>query len=134
MDNNEKYPALAQRQIWLYSASAAVSSAFFLALLSSGNSLDNSLLLLLSTILFAISLVTNAVLAFHGMAYNSQPVEMARQTSTIHVFKVQFCAYLSIVLAVLFLIWYFSFVAFLSALIAGTFSFYKLYDGISSNG
>ena len=131
MGNDENCEALAHRQVWLYSAFAAVSGAFFLALLSSGSSLNESILLMFSTILFSVSLTTNSILVYHGMAYSSKPLKMARQTSTSYVFEVQLVAQFSFILAMLFLVWHFSFIAFFVALVAGIFSFYKIYEGMA---
>ncbi|MDV7211352.1 hypothetical protein [Azotobacter beijerinckii] len=60
--------SIISHQLHIISVLGAISFAFFLALFSAGESASSEILLKLSEVLFAISLVSNALLFFHYQA------------------------------------------------------------------
>ncbi|MEZ9233845.1 hypothetical protein QF117_04215 [Vibrio sp. YMD68] len=123
-----------KKQIWLYSTFSAVSMAFFLAMLSAGAESDNSTPLKLATLAFSLSLTINSLLSFIIVGFDDE-------TETLHaLFKVDlfsfviFSAFLSFVVAVLFLIAHFSISYSIISLFVGGFIFGRVsqaFDNLS---
>lgn len=106
-----------EAQLWVFNGFAAISLAFYFSLFSAGNPNEFSWALKTAVIFFGIGLVLNAALAFL-ILINGKDAEYFHMLNSSKYFGwVPIIAVNSTLLAVLFLVIHFSWLAFMAAMV-----------------
>ncbi|MDH0053586.1 ABC-type multidrug transport system fused ATPase/permease subunit [Pantoea sp. PA1] len=113
MDFNKYFlsKAFVAAQLWVFNGFAALSIAFYFSLFSAGKPAEFSISLQFSVVLFGISLVTNASLAFLILVSNKDPDFLNMLNRSKYFSWVPLTAMYSMLFAVVFLVLNFSWTA-----------------------
>ncbi|EKO3937444.1 hypothetical protein F7U68_003544, partial [Vibrio metschnikovii] len=120
-----------ETQLWMYSSFAASSMAYFLALFSAGENVSTSYVLMLATILFSISLIFNASMAFFIVSVQKDG-ELIHLLNISKYFRtVPMISIYSFVLGLVLLVGYFSIFAALAVIISVPFVMWLFFKSMS---
>ncbi|HIF5971534.1 TPA: hypothetical protein ACX3GO_004595 [Vibrio parahaemolyticus] len=120
-----------ETQLWMYSSFAASSMAYFLALFSAGTNVSTSYVLMFATILFSISLIFNASMAFLIVSVEKDG-ELLHLLNISKYFRiVPMISIYSFVLGLVLLVGYFSVFAALAVIISVPFVMWLFFKSMS---
>lgn len=120
-----------ETQLWMYSSFAASSMAYFLALFSAGTNVSTSYVLMFATILFSISLIFNASMAFLIVSVEKDG-ELVYLLNISKYFRiVPMTSIYSFVLGLVLLVGYFSVFAALAVVISVPFVMWLFFKSMS---
>lgn len=122
MDMNKYFlsKAFVEAQLWVFNGFAAVSLAFYFALFSAGKSEAFSVSLQFAVVLFGVSLVTNASLAFLILISGKDGEFIDMLNRSKYFSWIPIVAMYSMLFAILSLILNFSWIAFLCSILTMT--------------
>ncbi|KZQ28030.1 hypothetical protein A3464_06925 [Enterobacter genomosp. O] len=114
MDMNKYFlsKAFVEAQLWVFNGFAAVSLAFYFSLFSAGKPDEFSISLQIVVVLFGISLVSNASLAFLILVSDKDAEFINMLNSSKYFSWIPLIAMYSMLFAIITLILYYSWVAF----------------------
>ncbi|EPE6127626.1 hypothetical protein ACSKGD_004504 [Vibrio parahaemolyticus] len=127
-----KSESFVKAQLWVFNGLAGISLAYFLALFSAGEPKDFSFSLELATILFSISLISNAVLALMVISTDKDPeflhlLSVSKYSSWIPIASMYSAAF-----AVLALVAHFSWFAFICMVFMGLMTPFMSYKALKA--
>jgi nitrate reductase gamma subunit len=118
--------------LWIHSAFAAASVAFFLALLSSNEVTQNSTLIFIASIFFTISLIFNSLISFVLVWFKETNGVLATIFNQPKAFLLIKTAIFSFLIGLLSFLFHYSFWLVLVAILSGVISYFTLGDAFCS--